>query len=124
MKTGYFARLKAYTDAGYVPVSIALKTPDWYNGYIYKKLSPPWWLLTDFKNGSHKDDTEFYTKYFNTEILDKLKANVVIKELETLTNETRNNIILLCYEKPGTFCHRHLVSKWLRHNGIHCIECI
>jgi hypothetical protein len=41
MKTGYFARLKAYTDAGYVPVSIALKTPDWYNGYIYKKIIAP-----------------------------------------------------------------------------------
>lgn len=124
MRTGYFAKLKTYTDAGYVPVSIALKTPDWYNGHIYKKLSPPWWLLVDFKNGSHKNDTEFYTRYFYDSVLDKLNAKNVIQELEARVKATRNKIILLCYEKPDAFCHRHLVSKWLRDNDIYCIECI
>jgi len=24
------------------------------------------------------------------------------------------DIALVCYEKPGDFCHRHLVAEWLR----------
>jgi uncharacterized protein (DUF488 family) len=25
--------------------------------------------------------------------------------------------VLLCYEKSGDFCHRHLVAEWLRRYG-------
>ena len=25
----------------------------------------------------------------------------------------RKDVVLLCYEKPPQFCHRHLVAKWL-----------
>ena len=28
----------------------------------------------------------------------------------------------LCYEKPGDFCHRHLVADWLTKSGVNCIE--
>jgi hypothetical protein len=28
----------------------------------------------------------------------------------------------MCYEKPGSFCHRHLVAEWLRENGFDCRE--
>ena len=24
---------------------------------------------------------------------------------------------LICYEKPSDFCHRHLVSEWLKERG-------
>jgi uncharacterized protein (DUF488 family) len=27
------------------------------------------------------------------------------------------HIVLLCYEKPDSFCHRHLVAKWFNENG-------
>jgi uncharacterized protein (DUF488 family) len=30
---------------------------------------------------------------------------------------------LLCYEKPGDFCHRHIVAEWLHNNlGVHVEE--
>lgn len=32
------------------------------------------------------------------------------------------NIVLLCYEKPTDFCHRHLVAQWLIENGFECKE--
>lgn len=28
------------------------------------------------------------------------------------------NIYLVCYEKPGDFCHRHLVASWMNQMGI------
>jgi uncharacterized protein (DUF488 family) len=30
--------------------------------------------------------------------------------------------VLLCYETIGKYCHRHLVSDWLRRHGIECRE--
>ena len=32
------------------------------------------------------------------------------------------DIVLLCYERPTDFCHRHLVSAWFREHGIECKE--
>jgi len=57
MYTGYFAKLKTYEKAGLVPVSIALKTPEWYTGLEYKRLAPTWSILSSWKYGEHKGDT-------------------------------------------------------------------
>ena len=32
------------------------------------------------------------------------------------------DIALVCYEKPGDFCHRHLVADWLNEAGYQCEE--
>ena len=34
------------------------------------------------------------------------------------------HVVLLCYEKRGDFCHRHLVADWLNKNGFNCEEWI
>lgn len=122
MYTGYFAKLKSYEEAGLVPVSIALKTPDWYHGAQYKKLAPKWSFFSEWKNGSHKGDDDYYMQHFKTEVLDNLDPEQVVKELERFTGVSRDKIILICYEKPGDFCHRHLVSMWLTVNHINCFE--
>ena len=122
MYTGYFAKLKSYEEAGLVPVSIALKTPDWYHGAQYKKLAPKWSFFSEWKNGSHKGDIDYYMQHFKTEVLDNLDPEQVVKELEGFTGVSRDKIILICYEKPGDFCHRHLVSMWLTVNHISCFE--
>lgn len=35
-----------------------------------------------------------------------------------LSKEDNVNIVLLCYEKPEDFCHRHLVADWLNSSKI------
>ena len=27
-----------------------------------------------------------------------------------------DNAVMLCYEKPGDFCHRHLIADWITKN--------
>ena len=45
---------------------------------------------------------------------DKGKAILLISlELDEILNLSEGDIALVCYEKPGDFCHRHLVSSWL-----------
>lgn len=113
MYTGYFAKLNKYLEYSLYPVSIAGKCPDWYHGAEYKTLAPKWSFYSEWKNGSHKGDNDYYTKHFKEEVLDKLDPEQVIKELEGFTGTTADKIILLCYEKPDDFCHRHLVADWL-----------
>lgn len=112
MYTGYFASLKNYQNDGLTLVSIAAKAPVWYHGAEYKKLAPKWSFFNEWKNGSHKGDNDYYTKHFKEEVLDKLDPAKVIKELEELAGVSSDKIILLCYEKPDDFCHRHLVADW------------
>ena len=40
-----------------------------------------------------------------------LDAQRVYEDLERLSNG--RDCVLLCYEKSGDFCHRHLVADWL-----------
>ena len=116
MLTGYFAKLKNYQKANLTPISIAAKAPIWYKGDEYKKLAPKWSFYSEWKNGSHKGDNDYYIKHFKEEILDKLDPEQVLRELEGFSGVSEDNIILLCYEKTGTFCHRHLVADWLNQN--------
>jgi len=116
MLTGYFARLKDYQKINLTPISIAAKVPSWYKGDEYKKLAPKWSFYSEWKNGSHKGDNDYYIKHFKEEVLDNLDPEQVLKELEGFSGVSEDNIILLCYEKSGTFCHRHLVADWLNQN--------
>ena len=116
MFTGYFVKLKNYQKANLTPISIAAKAPIWYKGDEYKKLAPKWSFYSEWKNGSHKGDNDYYTKHFKEEVLDKLDPEQVLRELEGFSGVSEDNIILLCYEKTGTFCHRHLVADWLNQN--------
>lgn len=48
---------------------------------------------------------ENYIKRYNDEILYYLDP-------EEIYNDLKNKVVL-CYEKPEDFCHRHLVAEWL-----------
>ena len=101
MNTSYFAKINNNLNN----VSIAGKAPDWYKGREYKKLAPKYWF---FKKYKEDNDEQFYiNEYYK--ILNQLDPSKVFEELG-------ENSVLLCYEKPGEFCHRHLVAKWLMDN--------
>lgn len=124
MYTGYFAKIKTYEKAGLIPIAICGGIPNWYKGLWYKKLAPKWSFFNEWKNGTeHKGDNDYYIQHFNNEVLDKLSVSLVIEDLQKIANtKDTDKIILLCYEKPGDFCHRHLVADWLTKNGLKTIE--
>jgi hypothetical protein len=108
MFTSYFAKNANHKNA----VSISGKCPEWYKGKEFKKLAPKFWFFAKYK-ADH--DEAFYTEQYKNEVLSMLNPNDILKELG-------EDAVLLCYEKPGDFCHRHLVSQWLNENGIKCSE--
>jgi len=84
-------------------VSIAGKAPNWYKGREYKKLAPKYHFFKKYKEDG---DESYYTKQYYKEVLDKLDPQEVYGELG-------ENAIMLCWEKPGQFCHRRVVAEWL-----------
>ena len=128
--TSYFAKLKSLPN-NIIPISICGKAPDWYKGLQYKKLAPKYDFFMKWKENH---DNDYYIKCFNEQVLDKLNAEQVIKELDnmllnqTITIDYKDDlkdvprIALICYEKPSDFCHRHLVADWFNENGYECKE--
>ena len=117
--TSYFARLSDL-PSNVVPISICGKAPDWYTGLQYKKLAPK---RDFFMKWKENHDNDYYIRCFNEQVLDKLNAAEVISDLSSmLLSLDKTDICLICYEKPGDFCHRHLVADWLNKNGIKCEE--
>jgi len=83
-------------------VSIAGRAPIWFTGREYKKLAPKYWF---FKRYKEDGDIDFYAEQYYKEVLSKLNAQEVYDELG-------HDAILLCWEMPNEFCHRHIVAGW------------
>lgn len=107
MKTSYFFSNKLTKEDNLVSISISPpkkimeKLP---NIYIYSKLCPSWNLVQSYKLG--KINEQRYVELYSSIILNKLSARTVYDEL-------RSDAILLCWERPEKFCHRHIVANWL-----------
>lgn len=114
MYTGYFDNCSKYKELGLVPISIAISTPSFITEPRYTRLAPSLYLLYEYKYGKHRGDVAYYTERFKKEILGKFNQPAdAVRELCQLAGTTHDRIILMCYEKPGQFCHRHLVAKWI-----------
>lgn len=109
--TSYFANVKNLPGQ-VVPISICGKAPDSWKGLQFKKLAPKIWF---FKQRKETGDNDFYISNFNIEVLSKLDPDKIWNELREMSGHLP--FALICHEKPNEFCHRHLVSAWLRRNG-------
>lgn len=105
--TGYFANTTKYKEAGLTTISIAGKAPSFYNDLEFKHFAPTWKIFKQWKDG--QIDNFQYTEQFKEEVLNKLDKQGIKEFLDSFEQD----IILLCYERPGDFCHRHIVADWL-----------
>ena len=116
--TSYFANLK-HIPENITPISICRFPPkSWYGARSYV-LIPTLKALKDYQNTG--DEETFRKRYF--EGIDSLDANRLAKVLEQMNpNSDTRDVVLVCYEGPGKFCHRHLVAEWFNANGVECRE--
>ena len=99
LRTSYFAKSAREPGA----VSISRFPPKWYTGSRYFSLAPKPDML------KIADWVEFRLPYQN-EVLNNLDPDTVLRELGDLV--PGHDIILLCFEKERTHCHRGLVAEW------------
>ena len=114
-------------------ISIALSTPKKMDICSYPYLFPTKEILFQYKGDlaelyldkmkdmeneeyllEVKKIEEEYRKNYRQEVLDRLNVEQVFNDL--------HGKILLCYETPDVFCHRHEVEKWLTSFGIKAKE--
>lgn len=103
--TSYFANSKKLHKENIVVIGIALYPPKWFAGPSLKMVSPSYDILHNSKS------QEDYEQRFSSEILAHRDPNVFLSNIESLAKG--KDVALCCYEKPGDFCHRHLVAKWM-----------
>lgn len=117
--TSYFAKTKQLKEMGYDNlVCVAGYAPKFYfdtpKARFYPDLAPKreWWKewLLKFKDNPNSPESQaWYEQKYKETVLDKLDPKTVLKELG-------DNAVMLCYEKPEDFCHRHLIADWLSTN--------
>jgi len=101
LSTSYFAKSARTPGA----VSIARFPPKWYAGPRYVQLAP---LPEMLRIGNWEE----YRMRYREEILAPLDPDEVLAELAVLAGGP--DIILLCFEKDRSHCHRGLVAEWFR----------
>lgn len=99
MNTSYYSKYK-----GENAVSIARMCPKWFKGRDYKNLAPSYELFMKCKEDG---DEDYFARAYKNEVLDKLNAKDIYEDLGS-------NAVLLCWEGPNKFCHRHLVAEWFK----------
>ncbi|WP_290233572.1 DUF488 family protein [Bacteroides acidifaciens] len=108
--TSYFANLKNIPDS-IVPISICRRSPKGYGGTEYKLLAPSSALLSEW----HKNHDEAEYRFRFAKQLTSLDASKIVDVLNFISGGL--DIVLVCYEGPSKFCHRHLVAEWFNKHG-------
>jgi hypothetical protein len=80
-------------------VAISRGVPKGFKGRRYLALAPATWALV-----KETDEAVFRETFMRQ--LEPLDAKAILKEVG-------EDAILLCWEKPGEFCHRRVVAEWL-----------
>jgi len=110
--TGYFAKARQYADMGYALVSIAKVAPWFLPKDIFLHSLPEFAPTEEIL--ALKDRPDEYAVKYCSEILSGLSLLGIYRKLSSIVSQTSTDkIVLLCYESPGKFCHRHIVAEWL-----------
>ncbi len=118
IKTSYFAKIKQLNIPVDDCVAITLGAAFW-KGEKETNLAPTkellnWWKSLSKEEQLSKEFQSKYKKEYVKTVLNKLNPKEIYKKY--------NNKIFLCFEKTGDFCHRHIVSSWLKYHGFECEE--
>ena len=103
--TSYYAKKGRDPKA----VAISAKAPAYFYGRWYLPLAPSWEIINGIKYGNmtESDYVYEYMQLLNT--TRKLNPQQVVDDLD-------DGSILLCYEVPSDFCHRHIAAEWIQTN--------
>lgn len=116
--TSYFAWIDQLRAAGIVPIAISRSVPKFARGMAWFPQLAPKADILDRYRADH--DEAAYIREYIPRVLGRLNVADVARQLSEISGG--GDVALCCYEKPGAFCHRHLVADWLDANGFQCAE--
>ena len=112
--TSYFSNKKLPEDIQKIPICSKILSPGNYATY-YKELAPNASDVRDLYN-QNITEVEFSLNYLNKleRIGEDRSLDLIVQDLELRLEYS--DIVLLCYEKPNKFCHRHILAQFLKKN--------
>jgi len=113
--TSYYANI-SNIPVDYVLVSVSGDIPEQLEQKMDihdKRLSPSVDFFKEYKSSSKgKAREKIFVQKFKDEVLADISITDILKEWSDECG-LRKTYVLLCYEKPEDFCHRHIVSEYL-----------
>lgn len=108
--TSYFANYRSFKDL--VPIAISRSVPPGYTGLRFIDLAPSWDILNKYK--STGDEISYKAEYRKQ--LARISPQQVLNHLNSMSGG--RDVVLLCFEKKGAFCHRYTAAEYLEIDGI------
>ena len=105
--TSYFGNSRKLNAAGIKIICVAIGRPRFLSAPQMINVAPTRYMVS---GPCSRDE---YLRLYN-QILSKQDASQVVKQIESLSDG--QDVALCCYEKPGDFCHRHILAKWITDN--------
>ena len=96
-------------------VRISNTAPDGFPlNYVFQDAVPTWETIVGPCRGGLISEDEAGRRYRN--LLDS-KERHILRSLGDIRRRAaalgREDVVFLCHEKPGRFCHRHVFADWL-----------
>lgn len=105
--TSYFGNIKRLNESGVFAICVAIGRPKFLSLPQMLNVAPTRYMV------SGPCSREEYLRLYD-QILAKQDAHQVVSQIESLSGG--RDVALCCYEKPGDFCHRHILAKWITDN--------
>lgn len=114
--TSYFGHMLSIR-ASVVCISIARSQPRGVSLLQLPELAPTYNMLMRYRTDG---DWGAYKRDYAEHVLSRLKPEEVVQTIMKLSGG--RSAALLCWERKGANCHRHLVADWLYKAGYHVKE--
>lgn len=106
--TSNYAKARSLDSHKFFVVGISRFVPRDFGGYRCLDFAPSSRLLSDYKAGlSESEYTERYIKSLGRPSF----VHSVFEQLARLA--CGRDLVLCCFERPESFCHRHLLSDYV-----------
>ena len=108
--TSYLANYTNFPDCSYT-IAICRRLNSPADEHMLE-LAPSWKIVSGIKyDGLSEED---YTKEYISQLESLRESGMMDLIVKYLTTQIPyNNVLLLCYEGKGKFCHRHILRDYL-----------
>ena len=106
------------------PVQVSNSVPKGFPiKYVLKEVIPSWKDIVEPYKENLLSEVEYTVKYKKMLDSQEFIIRIMLEEIkEKALTLGLQDIVLLCYEKPGRFCHRHILAEWIKEKAGEEIE--
>ena len=118
--TSYFARLRRIDLTKFYDFSICASPPKFYCGLNFIMLTPSRELVMAYKYQTGMSEEQYEQEYRRSTLGHLCQGEIIDRIFNVIP--PKKTPVMLCYEKVGDFCHRHILARWLTEGGYPCQE--